>query len=375
MLNRPDSISNQKSSTTKNPRDLLRGNYDAIIGSSPRLLEVLTQIERFTKTPLEVIISGETGTGKELAARALHANSMRSKEAMIVVNCAAIPDELLESHLFGHEAGAFTDAKQQRIGKFEQADNGTLFLDEIAELPLSLQPKLLRALETGEIERVGGTASISVNVRIVAATNRVLDLAIKEGGFRRDLYHRLDGCSIHLPPLRERLEDIPELAEHFVKKAQLETFFIQLPPLRERLSAGDTGQKPHSNSTKQEGKIAWQTLELLKGYAWPGNVRELKKVMLYALILAEGKVILPAHLPKKLHSADGQLSNSGKAIEPVQKQQAVSFPIGLTLKEIEQRYIQETLAQMDGNRTCTAKTLGISPKTLRSKLKTYSGSR
>lgn len=196
----------------------LKGNYESIIGRSPQIIEVLKQIDRIANTVAKVLICGETGTGKELIARALHQNSDRSGNKMVSVNCAAIPDLLLESQLFGHERGAFTDAKTRHIGKFERADNGTLFLDEIGDMPFPLQAKLLRAVETGEIEHLGGTKPILVDVRIVAATHCNLADAVDSGTFRKDLYYRLNAVSISLPPLRERREDIRVLAEYLVEK-------------------------------------------------------------------------------------------------------------------------------------------------------------
>ena len=198
-------------------RDTLRGDYSEIIGDSPQMFEILQQIEHFAATPMGILIFGKTGTGKELVARALHKNSGRLGE-LVSVNCAAMPEGLLESILFGHEKGAFTSAETRHIGQFERANKGTLFLDEIGEMPLSMQPKVLRAIEDNRVERIGGEKPIPMDVRIVAATNRDLAQAVKDRTFREDLYYRLDVASIALPPLSERQEDIEMLVAHFLKK-------------------------------------------------------------------------------------------------------------------------------------------------------------
>ena len=232
-------------------RSDLRGNYAGIIGRSPRIIEILRQIDRVANTTAKVLICGETGTGKELIAQALHQNSDRSENEMVSLNCAAIPGPLLESELFGHEKGAFTGARTQHIGKFERAHNNTLFLDEIGDMPLSLQVKLLRAVETGKIERLGGTRPISVDIRIIAATHSNLAQSVENGTFRKDLYYRLNAVSIFLPPLRERQEDIRVLAEHFVEK-HCDTY------------------------ARTVRKILPETFTCLQNYPWPGNVRELE---------------------------------------------------------------------------------------------------
>ncbi len=349
--------------TAERTRESLHGDYSDIIGSSPQTLEVLTKIELLARHDVSVMIYGETGTGKELVARAMHNNSPRATAPLVVVNCTTLQENLLESELFGHEQGAFTDAKRQHIGKFERADKGTLFLDEIGDLPLSLQPKLLRVLEEGEIERVGGKTMMPVNVRIIAATNHNLEQLVHEGAFRADLYHRLEGFSISLPPLRERKADIRELVEHFSQEPpQLTRFSMRLPPLRERLKA-----HAHRPATDEPiGRFAAQTFQLLQDYAWPGNIRELKKVVTHALILSEGKIILPEHLPQKLYAPD-----TNQAVLAAQNQPTVTIPVGLTLKEVEKIYILETLARMGGNQAKTAAVLDVSRPTLRNKLRTF----
>ena len=313
-------------------RDELIHNYEEIVGESPPILEVLKIIEKVADTDSTVLVQGESGTGKELVARALHQNSSRKEEEMVVVNCAAIPDHLLESELFGHERGAFTGATYQKIGKFERAHGGTLFLDEIADMSIELQSKLLRTLQEGEIERLGGTKVIRVDVRIIAATNQDLRQAIEAGTFRQDLYYRLNMIPIHLPPLRTRQEDILVLAEYFLQK--------------------------HSKAHNQPARlISQKARELFMQYDWPGNVRELEYSILRAVLFAEGDVILPKHLPEEIQST--------------LPREAENVPVGLTMKEMEKELILKTLERMEGNRTQTAEILGISLRSLQYKLKDY----
>ncbi|RKU21328.1 DNA-binding response regulator [Candidatus Poribacteria bacterium] len=327
-------------------RDALRGNYDNIVGRSPQLFTVLKQVDKIASTPAKVIICGETGTGKELIAQALHQNSNRSENQMVSINCAAIPDLLLESELFGHEKGAFTDAKTQHIGKFERAHNGTLFLDEVGDMPLALQAKLLRAVENGEIERLGGTKPIPVDVRIVVATHCNLAAAVDNGTFRKDLYYRLNAVSLSLPPLRERREDISMLAEYFVER--------------------------HCNTYSQPvRKIVPETLARLQNYPWPGNVRELENALIHAVILADGEAILPVHLPEEILAFQKLQVSAPKAIHTPESQQNTPFSLGTSLKAVEEAFILATLAWQNGNRTKTAKILGISIRTLQNRLKDY----
>ena len=313
-------------------RDELIHSYEEIVGESPSILEVLKIIEKIADTNSTVLVQGESGTGKELVARALHQNSSRRKQEMVVVNCAAIPDHLLESELFGHERGAFTGATYQKIGKFERGHGGTLFLDEIGDMSIELQSKLLRTLQEGEIERLGGTKVIRVDVRIIAATNQDLRQAIEAGTFRQDLYYRLNMIPIHLPPLRARQKDILILAEYFFQK--------------------------HGEAHKQPTRLISQKVrELFMQYDWPGNVRELEYSILRAVLFAEGDVILPKHLPEEIQLAG--------------RQQVESVPVGLTMKEMEKELILKTLERMEGNRTRTAEVLGISLRSLQYKLKHY----
>ena len=326
-------------------RDSLRGDYREIVGESSQIFEVLRQIDDVAATSLKVLISGETGTGKGVVARALHKNSGRNGE-MVSINCAAIPENLFESELFGHEKGAFTSASRRHTGKFERADKGTLFLDEITEMPLLMQPKLLRAIEEGEIERIGGKKPITVDVRIVVATNRDIAQAVKDGMFREDLYYRLNVASVSLPRLSERKEDICVLVSHFLEK---HCQFSSLPVLQ----------------------ISPDTRTLLKTYPWHGNVRELENVIESASYLIKGAVLLPEHLPKEIQTYQKQSMNISQEIATPENEQNMSIPFGTTLEAMEATFIRETLAWFNGNRTKTARILGIDRRTLQRKLKKY----
>ena len=318
---------------------MLDGDYKEIIGESPQILKVLTQIDQVANTNVTVLIYGETGTGKELVARALHRNSDRLEKAMVAVNCAAFSEQLIESELFGHEKGSFTGAITQHLGKFEQARDSTLFLDEIGEVPLSLQPKFLRTLEEREIERVGGTKPISVNFRVVAATNQNLQAAVENKTFRDDLYYRLNVISICLPPLRERSEDIQGLVEHFLEK--------------------------HSQILDQPiHKIALQTLILLQNYPWPGNIRELENVLLSLMISIQSVEILPKHLPTKILTYQAQDVDLQEENQLIKAEKTLTLPIGTSMEQIEKTFILNTLDLMEGNRSKTAEVLQISLRTL-----------
>ena len=333
-------------------REKLHGNYDDIIGESTVHLEVLKSIDRFAKSAKVVLISGETGTGKELVARALHAESLYAMHPIVIVNCAGIAANLIENELFGHEKGAFTGADSQHIGLFETASGGTLFLDEIGELPMSLQPKLLRVLQENEIRRVGGTKQIPVSVRVLTATNIDLTKAVAAGRFRRDLYERLKSIHIQLPALQERREDIPALAKHFLTKE-------------------------NNASSRKVADINPEVLSLFDAYSWPGNIRELEGVIGRAVLLAEGEEILPHHLPSDLRTLQADplpLTDATATTNPNASEYFVlPFPIGTTLQEIEKSAILATLARENGNRSKTAAVLGISQPTLRAKLRAYNG--
>ena len=320
-------------------RNTLHGDYSEIIGDSPQIFEVLKQIEHLAVTPMRVLILGETGTGKGVVAHALHKNSGRSG-AMVSVNCAGIPEALLESELFGHEKGAFTSAETRRIGRFERAHKGTLFLDEIGEMSLSMQSKLLHAVEESEIERVGGETPIPVDVRILTATNKDLAAAVKDGRFREDLYHRLNVAAISLPTLAERQKDIEALVAHFIKK--------------------------HCQSYKSEiPSMAPSTWVLLKSYPWPGNVRELENVIERASHFAKGERFLPEHLPEKFQTYQN------RPVNVLEKDRSVTVPLDMTLEEVEETFIRKVLASLHGNRTQAARILGMGRSTLQRKLKKY----
>lgn len=307
----------------------LTHNFGTMVGESPALRKILTQAEAVSSTSATVLITGETGTGKELLARAIHELSRRRNKPFVRVNCAAIPMGLVESELFGHERGAFTGADQRRPGRFELADGGTLFLDEIGEMPLEVQVKLLRVLEDGEIDRVGGTRPVPVDVRIVAATNADLLSAIEAGRFRSDLYYRLGVFPLVLPPLRERPDDIPRLARHFLEQYRVK---LKRPPLE--FSAG--------------------TIDRLVRYTWPGNVRELQNLIERGVILARSSVV----------EIDDQLLTSSTPI-------AQANP-PINLHEIEREHIKHVLEKTHWRiygPYGAATQLGLNPSTLRSRMK------
>ena len=311
---------------------------EELIGDSPefrQLLEMTRRIAAAGRSP--VLIRGESGTGKEKVAEAIHTVSPRASGPWITINCSAISEGLLESEMFGHEKGAFTDAKERKRGLFELADGGTLFLDEVGDLSLVLQPKLLRALDSQTFRRVGGKNEITVDVRIVAATNRDLTAMIRDGRFREDLYYRLNVASIDMPPLRARRSDILLLAEHFLKLGAA-TMKLTQP-----------GIEPTA-------------AELLEAYAWPGNVRELRNVLERALILSGGQTIGPGQLPKEF------FGQTGAAAKPAE---AALDAINMTLAEAERRHILRALELCKGNKTAAAKCLDISRLTLRNKLRLY----
>ena len=318
-----------------------------IVGGSDGLRQALSRLERAAKASAStVLIHGETGSGKELMARYLHEKSARGTGPFVELNCSAIPEQLLESELYGHERGAFTDAKRFKKGLFELADRGTLFLDEIGEMAPQLQAKLLRVLETRTFRRVGGGADITVDVRVVAATHRDLAKLVSEGRFREDLYFRLNVVPVQVPALRERVADIPPLTEHFVARFCRE---LGRPPARLHPAA----------------------LERLQGYRWPGNVRELRNVIERVLLLEADDEIRAEHLPPEFsgHASGGALRgtdpHAGAAIDP--------FPAGAVrpLAELEKMAIEHALRVCEGNKTRAASMLGIARQTLRTKLKEY----
>jgi DNA-binding NtrC family response regulator len=312
-------------------------SFHQILGRSKSMQAVFDLIRRVSDNPTNVLITGESGTGKELVAKAIHYNSDRRDAPFIPVNCAAIPEQLLESELFGHMRGAFTDAKADKRGLFEEAAKGTLFLDEISELPLMLQAKLLRAIQEKEIRRVGATKSISVDARVIAATNLNLAEEVQQKRFREDLYYRLNVIEVKLPPLRERREDIPLLVEAFLKKC------------------GESRGKP----VKAAGEAA---LAMLVDYAWPGNVRELENVIERAVILTRGDKILPEDLTPAIQGSRGDRRILDEAAERT-----------LPLHEVEKEYIAKILEKTGGNKYQAAQVLGIDRKTLYRKLAEMEG--
>lgn len=312
-------------------------SFHQILGKSKPMQVVFDLIRRVADSPTNVLITGESGTGKELVAKAIHYNSDRRDAPFVPVNCAAIPEQLLESELFGHMRGSFTDAKLDKRGLFEEAQKGTLFLDEISELPLMLQAKLLRAIQEREIRRVGATKSISVDVRIIAATNLNLADEVKNKRFREDFYYRLNVIELRLPPLRERREDIPILVDAFLKKC-----------------AEFRG--------KQVKGLSEAALAMLVDYAWPGNVRELENVIERAVTLSHGEVIGADDLPIQVQGARGDRRILDEAAERT-----------LPLHEVEKEYIVKILEKTGGNKYQAAHVLGIDRKTLYRKLAEIEG--
>ncbi len=317
------------------------GRY-RIIGQTQKMSAVYDIIDKVADTPSTVLITGESGTGKELIAAALHHNSSRKDRPFIKINCAAIPRELMESELFGYEKGAFTGAVGSKPGRFELADRGTLFLDEIAEVPIDMQVKMLRALQEAEFERVGGIQTIHVDVRLVVATNRNLEKAVEDGEFRDDLYYRLNVVPIHLPPLRDRKEDIPLLVKHFIEK------------FKTRLGRAVTG-------------IGKDALNILVNYRWPGNIRELENVTERCILFTEGQQIemadLPAELVERSHAAPTTATiDTDTSMKDIVKQATA---------ELERDLIVKALTETGGNVTRAAKKLKISRKSLQNKMKEF----
>ncbi len=320
-------------------REMIRsGRLQEMVGSSPGMVEIYRLIEQVAPTTASVLILGESGTGKEVIARTLHRLSPRAGRAMVAINCAAIPGTLLETELFGHEKGAFTGATAPRSGCFEQADGGTLFLDEIGDMPADLQSKLLRALEERKVRRVGGTSEIPVDVRVVSATNAEIDALLADGRLREDLYFRLNVFTVKIPPLRERIEDIPILAEHFLR--------LDAPEASRIVGFSDAA------------------LRLLVQHAWPGNVRELRNAVQRASILCPEGEIQPEHLPPDLRAPSRAIRSSADG---------VFVRTGTSLEQAERDIILATLQACGGNKPQTAETLGISLRTLYTRLHSYEG--
>jgi DNA-binding NtrC family response regulator len=312
---------------------------ESIIGNSGAIQEVLRLVSRVANTTATVLIWGETGTGKELVARAIHQNSARRDRPMVKLNCAGIPEGLLESELFGFEKGAFTGAVERKIGKFELADQGTIFLDEIGDMNPGAQAKILRILQEMEFERLGGIKPIKIDVRVIAATNRDLTDAVKKGLFREDLFHRLNLFSIHNPPLRERIEDIPTLAEHFLKEAS-------------------------QRFERHIRSISSETIDCLMKYEWPGNVRELKNTIERSVLIADGEVLtskfLQSHITKQV--AD-EIPAAATRLE---------LNLAETMRNVERQLILDALERADGVQRKAAKLLGVTERVLWYKVKKHS---
>jgi two-component system response regulator HydG len=321
-------------------KDKLSADYDLknIIGKSKAMKELIDLLAMIAPSEATVLITGESGTGKELIAKSIHHNSHRKKHPLVIVNCAALTETLLESELFGHEKGAFTGADKRREGRFMQADQGTIFLDEIGETSATMQAKLLRVIQEREIQRVGGEETLSVDVRILSATNRNLKEDVKEGKFREDLYYRLNVVTLNVPPLCDRQEDIPLLAQHFLEKY---------------------AEKNRKN-VKGFSPLA---MDMLIKYGWPGNVRELENTIERAVILLTGDLITERDLPSNI--IEPYSEKSGWAEKP--KPDVANRP----LEDIEKEAILATLAATDGNKSETARRLKINRKTLHKKLKDY----
>lgn len=309
-----------------------------IIGKSEKILEAAKKVQKVAGTKTTVLLLGESGTGKELFARAIHYLSPRKDFPFVPINCAAIPKELLESELFGYEKGAFTGAETRKLGKFELADKGTIFLDEIGEMDITLQSKIMRVIQEGEIERVGAVKTIKVDVRIIAATNRDIEKAVLEGRFREDLYYRLNVFPITIPPLRERMEDIPLLVDYFIKKYSAE---MKVP----------------------EKGISKEAMDILLKYTWKGNVRELENTVERAIILCDGNTIEPEHI----------------VLSPLSQNELDTLPLEGSLEDTarealriaETKRIKKALLETKGNKSKAAEILNVSYKTLLTKIKEY----
>ena len=314
--------------------------FPNIVGESRVMEDILALVKRVAGSRATVLITGESGTGKELIARAIHQCSNRAAKSCISVNCAALTETLLESELFGHERGAFTHAVAMRKGRFELADGGTLFMDEVAEMSQGLQVKLLRVLQEMEFERVGGTRTIKVDVRVVAASNRDLKEEVEAGRFREDLFYRLNVVHLHLPPLRERQEDIPLLAAHFIKK------YVQ-------------------ENLRDKTRITPEALQVLSHYAWPGNVRELENVMERAVILCSNNIISPQDLPAELAPAPAESRLEIDRFIPL------NTPLPEALDAIEEQMIRRALEKSGQVQVRAAELLGITKSLLQYKLKKY----
>ena len=321
-----------------------------IIGQSAPMQEVFKTIGQLAASDATALITGESGTGKELVARAIYSHSQRSEQPFLAINCAAIPENLLESELFGHEKGAFTGANTLRVGKFEQCDGGTIFLDEIGDMTLPTQTKILRVLQNGTFERVGGNQSVKVNVRVIAATNKPLGKAVEDGGFREDLFYRLNVVRIQLPPLRERREDIPQLVSYFLSK--------------------------NSSNPKQPKTIQADAMAQMEAHDWPGNVRELENAIQRAMVMAKGDAILRENLPPEVLSvpAAGTPDPDGDDLAGLASKLfrwARNNPDLKVIPAVERELVINALKETRGNQVQAAKLLGITRATLRKRIEKF----
>jgi two-component system nitrogen regulation response regulator GlnG len=322
------------------PQLTVEQHQDEIVGQSDAMQQVFKMVGRVAASEAPVMITGESGSGKELVARAIHHYSQRSHKTFLAINCAAIPENLLESELFGHEKGSFTGAHTMRVGRFEQCDGGTLFLDEIGEMPLPVQSKLLRVLQQGEFSRVGGNQTISTDVRIVAATNKTLEQEVLAKNFREDLFYRLNVVRIHLPPLRQRVEDVKLLAEYFLQR-------IASKKLRPLL------------------QLSEEAIRVLEAYPWPGNVRELENTMERASVLATTDVLLPKDIPLGIPPEQLGTERAGSSQSPLSSLLAGLDATQPLLPQVEKLVIEQVLEDCDGDETAAARRLGLTRAALK----------
>ncbi|MGA2582352.1 MAG: sigma-54 dependent transcriptional regulator [Tepidisphaeraceae bacterium] len=310
-----------------------QGAFEGIIGKSAGMQRVIATARQVAGSDIPVLIMGESGTGKELIARAIHFSSKRRKNRLVALNCAGLSESILEDELFGHVRGAFTGAQSDREGRFEHADEGTLFMDEIGDMPATMQAKLLRVLENGEVVRLGSNEPIRVDVRLISATNRPLDEMVADKHFREDLYFRLKGVTLLLPPLRERREDIPLLIHYFV-------------------------QEFAAKYNKEVEGVSPEAQQLLMGYSWPGNVRQLRTAIENMIVLSPGPVLGPESLPAEIRPSSGEMSSGNNLV-------------GISIEQANRELIQNTLKMVNGNREQAAKILGIGERTLYRKIREY----